>query len=239
MTWSKYRRLCLVLVLPLLIAGYICAQGFWPYDRNPNILCVLQFNKEYCSPSGPIDAPFYTHQKERIGSWFSVEGFRDQSSYLYFYPQASVRVIDGATILSVTPLQVSTTTPDGELAAKALIGKPASVGLGNIPKDASSSLIFGTAFLFCNTLLFTDQPATYTATCYGRNWMGPVTFSVVGKDRPMLDGLRDAVEKTVDEQKTNYVLYRFITYPIFAYGFLVLSLLCWMVARATRFVRAG
>lgn len=240
MTLSKYKRLCLVLVLPLLAAGWICAHAAWPYYPYQNVLCQPFLGSENCRPVGrPEDSFYKSIKKEGDKDWFDIWTY-DEHSPTSTFAEASGRFVGGAVITDATtflgqPQEVE------DFMKRNLIGKNAIVHLGIPTESARSSTVNATTvLLYCNDLHYGTEPGNYSASCFGNGWSGPVSFRVdSGPSRPMLDALQKDVWKLVEEKKSDFRLWQWVMYPIFVYGFLALSLVCWLAMRAVRFVRAG
>jgi hypothetical protein len=241
MTWSKYRRLCLVLVLPLLIAGYLCARGFWPYDRYVHILCELRETGEYCRPVGPPEGEFYKEVKKEAGTpaWVPITpSSRKRGDFIYPWVEATQLHVAFSEILSARNYVGQ--GPDTANVMQRLIGMKGFMTLGFKDKALHSSIIEDFASLYCNSLEFGVQPGTYETVCYGNDFGGPITFRIAGgSSRQLLDGLNTAIEKEINEKRADYLFYRIAAYPMFVYLLLILSVLGWIAQKATRFVKAG
>lgn len=240
MTFSKYKRLCLVLLLPLLAAGFICAHAAWPYDPYQNVLCQPFLGSENCRPVGHIDGPLYKSiKKDTDKDWFEIWTY-DEHSPTSTYAMASGRFIGGAEITGALPF-----SGEGHEVAdfmkRNLVGKQAMVHLGFPTETAKSRAINATTvLLYCNDLRYQAEPGTYTSGCYGEGWSGPVTYRIDSRpSRSMLDTLQSDVWRLVDEKNSDFRLWQIVIYPIFIYGFLLLSFVGWMTVKATRFVKTS
>ena len=231
MTWSKYRRLCLVVVVPLLIVGWLCAQIAWPFEKYVNIDCS---GDNYCRPIN--EKQFYGD--EQLRERFQVDpASQKSSSYVHPFAQATERVVHGALIGNAG--FYAGASAEEQAFVKTFKGSTATLLLGGKDKNLLTAQGNGTLHMNCHTLVFNEKAGTYDASCFGLGWGGPLSFSVEGPDREWLDGLSASIEKVVGERKTEYRWFQIVVYPIFFYGFLLLSLLCWLAARATKFVKAG
>jgi hypothetical protein len=237
MTLSIYRRLCLVLVVPLLVAGYVCARIAWPFDRYVNILCAPFLNSENCRPVGPPEGEFYKHVMKDAPAWFSVNPTsRDFKSYIYPIAEASARMEFGEILAAEA---YAGHGPEVTAFMHNLVGKSAVFQLGVADKKRQSMVDIDPVFLYCHTLTFGSEPGTYTADCYGEGWGGPITFRADRASRIMLDSLNTSIEKKISDTRSEYRWFQIVMYPIFIYGFLILSLLWWLTVKAVRFVKRG
>jgi hypothetical protein len=121
---------------------------------------------------------------------------------------------------------------------KTLPGLPASIVLGIQNAHPHSSVVSGVALLWCDALGY-GESGTYSANCYSDTWQGRITFRVEGPGRMTLDNIRAETEKIVEKGNYEYRIYQVVMYPLFLYGFLLLSALVWLAARAFRFVKNG
>ncbi|CAM2162011.1 conserved hypothetical protein [Burkholderia latens] len=231
MTWSKYRRLCLVVVVPFLIVGWLCTLAVWPFEKYVTIDCSAD---NYCRPIS--EKQYYSN--DHLNQTFQVDpASRRSNSYIHPFARATPRIVRGAVIDNAD--YYSGASAEVQAFVKTFKGAPATLLLGGKQENFLTVQQDGTLLMNCHTLEFSENAGTYNASCFGPGWGSPLSFSVEGRDREMLDGLGASVEKVVNERRTEYRWFQIVMYPIFFYGFLVLSLLCWLVARATKFVKAG
>ncbi|MFM0093395.1 hypothetical protein PQR46_41775 [Paraburkholderia sediminicola] len=168
MTFSKYRRLFLVLVVPLLIAGYICGRVAWPFDRYVNILCAPFLNSENCRPVGPTEGAFYKYVKKDARAWFSINpSSRDFKSYVYPFAEASARMEFGKVVAAVP---YAGNGPEVAAFMHRFVGKDAVFQLGVEDKKRQSIVDIDPPLFYCHTLSFGSEPGAYTADCYGEGW---------------------------------------------------------------------
>jgi hypothetical protein len=236
-TAPKYKRLCLVLLLPLLGLGILTAHVFLPFDRFVVVMCLSSFSgRANCRDVGPFDGNFHQAVKGQAKSWFDVDYVgKDLNDAISYLASAEGRWVRGAEIVEAEPfLGYGRDVADF---MHRLVGKRATVRLGT---DGSTSVLAGNnALLVCNSLYYLPGTDLYRSQCFGEGWGGSITYRVAGPDKDMLDGLDAAVRKEVERRKTDYVLYRIIMYPLFICAFLVLSALAWVTMRAVRYVRQG
>lgn len=237
MSFSKYRRLCLVLLVPLLIAGYMCARLAWPFDHYVNVLCAPFLNSENCRRVGPPEGNFYNYVKKDAPAWVEINpSSRDFKSYVYPMAEASARMVFGKVISAVP---YAGHGPEVAAFMHKFVGKDAVFQLGVEDKKLRSLVAIDPPLFLCHTLSFGSEPGTYTGQCYGDGWGGPITFRADGPSRIMLDNLNASIEKEIRDTRSEYRWYQIVMYPIFIYGFLILSLFWWLTVKANRFVKRG
>jgi hypothetical protein len=128
-TISKYRRLCLVLFLPLLLLGFL-ASVFMPYPRYLTVFCggggcynAAQTNGD----NGPDSKRWLADvsEKEHHG-WFDIF-WKDDNSYIHPFVYASRRVLRVEIQQAVATAFLD---PDERNFAKTLDGRRATIWLG-------------------------------------------------------------------------------------------------------------
>lgn len=237
MTLGKFKRLFIVLLIPLLLAGYVSTLFIFPYEKYAYITCAPFLEIENCREVGDPGSSFHKSVKNEYPQWFDVNiGEYDGEAFLQNFIQASGRVFGNALVVSASPFNGNPAS--AALAMQSLAGQSAIVHLG---KDfTTKSTIRNSGLnLSCNDINFTDVAGEYVSNCYGENWGGPVTFRLSGSEQQELDKLKISVKKEVDKRQSDYNMYRVVTYPIFVIIFLIVSLIVWIFARAVRFVKNG
>lgn len=167
MTARQYRRLLVVLSLPLLLAGGIFFSTAVPAPFYASIICNQPLpTYENCRTTDGLGEPFDEALRRESAAWFDVHATtHDQNKFPMSFISASPRLVDGAQILEVTPYVGTNTGPgSGTDALNAAIGQKISIALGvepNGPRDAYLYLIG------CNELRFDQQSSIYTAGLCG------------------------------------------------------------------------
>jgi hypothetical protein len=237
-TIPKYRRLCLVLFLPLLLLGFLSANILMPYERILRALCVQSSGKEYCQDVGEYNGYYYKAVMKRSIAWFDVEASPfERNPTIVPNAMASIRMVPDAEIVEVS----GPYGPEVKNTLRKLVGMRANVSLG-IYGEARSIIDGNIVYLQCNSLSFDVTPGVYTSLCFGGGWApGAVTFtySVAAPDREGLDQLRSSINNAVDNKKFEYFTYMILMYPVFIYAFFILSALAWVTAKAVRYVKNG
>ena len=238
MTYRRYVRLCAVLFVPLLLLGIVIFKFAIPYPRYTNIICegggVLSENCRYV---GNSDGGLYSAIKKSRPIWVDVTvGEFDEGNYLQTNVEVTGRIIRSARIVDAQPFAAQSDEVGAYM--KTLVGVPATVMLG-IENNERSMIADGAALLACNGLNIKDEAGLYSANCYGSGWSGPITFRADGEGRNSLETLRTKIGEEIRGLESDYLLYRILTYPLFIYLFLILSLVSWLVVQSFRFVRRG
>lgn len=240
MTFRQYRRLLIVLALPLLGIGILLAKFVYPYDGLQTFMCERRsMTEDWCRPTGELGEQLFEHIKATQPAWFDIQpsAYKEGAPYQLLF-MGSRRIISNALITSVTPFAGQ--GPDAAAAMQKLVNRTAIVNLGIVGKETSYEIgEGGLVGLYCNSLSLENAPRNYEANCYGEGWSGPVRFTTQGADQTMLDGLKADVDAREGEQRRDYRLYQIVTYPLLLYAFLIVSAVTWLIARATRYVRAG
>lgn len=237
MTLGKFKRLFIVLLIPLLLFGYLSTLLIFPYEKYAYITCAPFFGIENCREVGDPDSSLHKSVKSEYPRWFEVNiGKYDGEAFLQNVIQASGRAFGNALVVSAFPFNGSPAS--AALAMQSLAGQSAIVHLGT-DSTTKSAVLNSELNLFCNNLNFTGVPGEYVSNCYGENWGGPVTYRLSGNEQKQLDKLQSSINEEVDKRQSDYNLYRVITYPIFVVIFLMVSFFIWLFARAIKFVKNG
>ncbi len=237
MTARQYRRLLVVLSLPLLLASGIFFSTAVPAPFYASIICNQPIpTYENCRTTDGLGEPFDESIRRESSAWFDVRATSyDQNNFPTSFISASPRLIDRAQILEVTPYVGTDTGPgSGADALSAAIGQRISIALGvepNGPRDAYRYVIG------CNELQFDQQSSTYTAgLCGVPDGVVSLRFST---DDESLRALQTAVNKEVSSARMDLVLHYLLGVPFFLVIFLLLSGLVWLIKRSWRYVAAA
>jgi hypothetical protein len=238
-TIPKYRRLCLVLFLPLLLLGFLSANILMPYERILMALCVQSSSgKDDCRDVGKYNGDYYKSVMKRSIAWFDVEASPfERNPTITQDAMASIRMVPDAEIVEAR----GPYGPEINNTLEKLVGMRANVSLG-IYGEARSIIEGNIVYLQCNSLSFDVTPGVYTSLCFGGGWApGAVSFTyrVDAPYRGGLDQLRSSINIAMDAKRFEYFTYMIVMYPIFIYAFFVLSVLAWVTARAIRYVKEG
>lgn len=244
MSFSKYKRLCLVLFLPLLFVGFIFTKIVFPYDKYFNIACEKSLSSsDICRDIGKTNGSFYeATMKQSPAGWASIHtAFGEQESApLHPFVYVSSRNLFEAEILAATPFS-GDTRHDANF-YKNLVGMKAIVKLGTrgSEENPTVSMVEDKVMLYCNDLHFSDTAGVYKHShCFGPNWGASIHFRVFGESQDMLEKLHASIIEEIQEKKFDYRLYQIVMYPLFLYAFFVLSLLVFLSVKAIRFVKNG
>lgn len=233
MTRSRFKRLFLVLIGPLLIAGAVLAVAMADSHGSLRLRCEAGlFGGENCRPTGWGD--FDEIIAKNSPEWFDVVISRTSSSVSV---SASQRLIDDVEIINVSPYWG---TEDGP-------GSPSS----RLRSQAKQkiSIIFGVGedrvrdldTLGCNELDFGKAASGIFAagSCGIPDGVVRVNFRVGQQGQRDLLALKTAIENEIATERRRELETYLIFTPIFVVLFLVVSGFIWIIRRATTYVLAG
>lgn len=240
MSWHQYRRLFLILLLPLLLMGYVSSLTFIQIDYQ-SVLC--DYRSTVCHDGGHLFGRYHELQKSFVERrWFDVtpataHHMLSSGNYLSVESSRSItveaKIIDaglhGATHEELAKVK-------GIIGRKALVTIPSTNSIGaEITKGISD---YGVE-IECYTLRFEDEPGIYFSFC-GNGWIKfTVSNNESRNDRAYLDSLEAAINQQFDRAQADYREYQMVVYPLFVYAFLILSLIVWVIGKAVSYVRHG
>ena len=233
-TVRKYRRLFLVLLLPLLISGlfFLKTSGAWD-ERYSFILCSSEFDGENCRNVGPnIENSFYKEQRGRHFAWTDVSIPHSGSSITHEFVAISERLMPKLTVIEVGSLLNS------EQISSYLTGKEIAIRFGINEKD-NLAIYTSPIVLSCNMLNFFEDVTIFSAYCYGEGWGGEVKFTAAGSSAQQLSNIRFAITKAIDEHRSEYFLFSTLLILAPLVLFFLGSALVWVAIKATQYVRSG
>ena len=238
MSVNKFKRLCMVLFLPLLIIGVLASLIFWPYPRSAEFFCEYRYDDYYCRGGGEIGSAISKIIEKQQQSGIQIYNPKENILDSFYVFNISPFVLHGAKIIKAEPFLGHSQAVKEFMST--LVGREVSI-LFNSIKGEKSFVMNNKVLLYCNSFDFKSPPGTYTSDCWGDEWGGPVTFKVddASQDREILDKLKFGIDGEVKNMRLDHIIYMLIVYPAFFYGFLVLSLLYWLGILAARYVRKG
>ena len=237
MTFAKYKRLFLVLLFPLLLAGAVAAVVANKDYGLVSMRCEpFMSGVETCRSTGWGE--YDDRIKQDSPGWFDVHARSyEKNSFPEVFASASQRQINDVQILDVTPYAGTDDSPGSPLAQLRSLGSQNTSIMFGIP-DNNYRLLNP---LGCNELdLDESASGIFTAELCGiPNGLVHVRFRVSPQGQQQLLGLKQAVdEETSNNRQTMIVNYVTIT-PVFVLLFLIISCLVWTVRRAGTYVAAG
>lgn len=238
MNKSQYKRLCLVLVAPLLLAGFISSNTFLRSERSHWLLCEgVLGEQEYCRRGTYADhKDFYESIKKEYPAWFRVD-FPSHKKAVTLDVLATQRAAFADEIIGTDPY-----VGYKEKAAylDQMIGRKALISLGII-KDAKSDFeSLPEVFLACNYLnMDSNKPRVYIATCIGEGWVGAITFRASAETELTLQKLKNQYYKELDDSELNYWINRISAWLLYVVLFLILSLIVYLIRKSINYVRFG
>lgn len=237
MTRTRFKRLFVVLLGPLLIAGAILAFMANKDAGSLNMRCQIGlFGSENCRPTGWAD--FDERVAKEAPAWFDVKTRPyEKNSFPTVSVSASQRQIKDVQIIDVFPYAGTADGPGSPLSELRSLS------------DHKISIIFGVRNesarvydpLGCNELDFEEAASGIfrAGLCGIPNGVAQVQFRVGEQGQKELMALKAAVDNETAEGRRIMILGYLILTPIFVVLFLLLSGLVWIVRRATSYVAAG
>lgn len=233
MTFSKYKRLFLVLLVPLLICGFVLSL-FAPFERQFFMQCEDIGGTNLCQTLGDSDSTTHKSAVARYKTpWFDLHP--GSTAYVRPYQiSVSPRLLKSARITKVSAL--NGIEPGSQ--ARGLVSKTGYIQLG-YSKDKVSVFEADRFLIYCNSLYRETTPDTYSSQCSVGEWGAIVEYVVLDEAKSNLDGLQFSIDREIDRRKSQFAFYSVLVYPLFVYLFLILSLAAFLVSKAVRFVKNG
>lgn len=234
-TFGQYKRLLLVVALPLIVAGIVFGESLSPYPhKSRSLLCYIEGHKS-CRNLGPTDGLLYQSIRKQSPVWFDVEDSPLLSkTSLNYIAHGGVGALRAQVVSAVA---YAPSPPAAAVEMSKLVGKSVDIILGMQPNEVSS--IAGEPFLLrCNTVQFVADNK-FASRCYGEGWGGPVTYTASGESADMLNQLRDSVNAEIYRWEKDRWIHRAGAYSMFLVGFLLISGTVWVSRKAIRYVKAG
>lgn len=238
MSLSRYKRLFLVLMLPLLLAGHLVFLLYMKDRVLDQILCepVVVVSEYHCRYLGSVEDQTFKNAYGRHADWFDVETLTTGSnSPIQNMASASRQYLTGARILDAKVYPGASL--EQEATVRTLIGRDVEIKLG----FANSMSIFANTniLLACNRLTYLAEAGNYESVCRGPDRNIRVIFEVSGSSRQTLERLERAIDSEVAELRRDYRFDQLIIYPMFIYLFACLSISIFVVNRAIKYVKKG
>lgn len=240
MTFGKYKRLLLVISLPLLLLGLIVSE-VRPYPDTAFLICQNWGEKENCRNVGGPSGNFYKYTKKQSAAWFQVSASFLENKHVYYIVEADARTVGRVTI--------DDTHPYADALAPALMenlkGRSAILKMG-INEGQRSVDLETEIYLYCYTINFDMEPTPhipnpgrYMAQCVANDWGGFVSIKPSPEAEQHLAVLRDSVAERADKIESEALIHRVgLTLSPLVF-FLILSAVFWAIRKSIAFVRAG
>lgn len=243
MTFGQYKRLLLVVTLPLLLVGSVLAFAFSPFPRWENILCPeFRWCRTVAEPdiSDQLES-MISRGKKAFGddlTSFSVSLPRDSFRLGRYSIQSVGASVKGARLVAYRPYVHSSEAAN--TLAESWIGTTGNMMLG----FSNGKTLYGSGyplFLDCNELEILNDQGLYRAICKmdepgDGGWF---TFSSPRDADNQFVKLIENIEDTVAKGEFERIMYIVLVYPSLLFGFVILSCLVWLTKRARAFVVAG
>lgn len=238
MTWSKYRRLLLVLLVPLLIAGGLFTVLVIRPSHYATIICAnSEMFGENCRMTDGLGESWDERLRAEHPAWFDIHTRPfEVNNFPYATVSGSQRFLTGVKILDVQPYAGTDDSPGSPLdQLRSLSGQEITIVFGNKERDERPLNPLG-----CNELDFEGYPASYIAGLCGiPNGVARVKFSVDANGASQLAALKSAIDNEVADARQMLITEYLIGIPLFFVLFIVLSGVVWVLRKAITYVKAG
>ncbi len=237
MTQSRFKRLFLVLLGPLLFAGAIFAMLTHEKLDGLNIRCQPGlFMSENCRQTGWGE--FDSSIAKQSPQWFEVEVRPfEQNSFPKVFVSASQRQIDDVEIVKVLQLNVREGDPEtSQTQLQPLAGQKISIIFG-IPDGHPRSL----NPLACNRLNFEKAAVGIfiAELCAAPSGSASIEFRTGQKGRKDLMSMKAEIDNQTELGRKSLIHNYLLNTPVFVVLFLLLSAIIWIIRRMALYVLAG
>lgn len=228
----RYKRLVIVVAIPLLIIGAIFSYLESGFGRFQVIVCEISQGTEDCQAAGdPFGPSIYTLRYEGQGERFAIYPGNFSKDRMLF--QGSRRTIEHAWISDADTSRGG--LMDNSVAPDELIGKHVSISLNS---DKDDSVVFERgAHMRCHSLFFHEEKNSFSAWCRMGGWESNISFYTSDADLIMLSNLNIAMSKEANAAKRHMLWEWLATTPIFLFGFFVVSLILYLVHIAYVYIK--
>lgn len=235
-TWinpRRFRRLCMVLFLPLTLIGIIYVNRHEPETRYQYLLC----QDTWCRSLGQPSDRLYESIRGDDSNWYSPY-FKDVGDGLLAisFVEASNKYLSDVEIVDAS----ATISSDYELSkamASRVVGQKADLALGHL---SQSTIVDGKPILSCGTVwVDTDKKGIMTAECRGAEWIIRIDFKCSSEDRTYFQKIRESIKSATIEKDFEYISFILFAYPMFFWMFLAISALIWLGYKSFKYVSRG
>lgn len=238
MTWSKYRRLFIILLVPLLISGFYFTAFVISPSRLVAIVCVNSESfRENCRRTDGFGEPWDKSLRAEYPAWFDIKTRPfEEDKFPSTIISGSQRVVTGVKILDVQPYAGTEDSPGSSLdQLRSLTGQEITIVFGSKDRDERPLNP-----LECNELDFEGYPATYIAGLCGiPNGVARIKFSLTANESDQMATLKSEIDNEVSDARKNFMAEYLFGIPIFLVLFIVLSGAVWLLRKAVSYVKAG
>lgn len=236
---GKFRRLTLVLLLPLIIAGFLTAK-FSLKHSYPSMRCA-NFSSGYSCESMDYESgrKNFFDSNEVFSGWFVVSFDSLDEKYNYF-----------TTDLKSTPFFLKNVLVEGvnenlflkqdtPKFLKDVLGEPVMVRLGAYEDDLPSGNYKDGAFLACNRVVLKGDSTKFKASCKIGESAYNINLSPKNESYDDVNKFKGAmIEKMIELNEVRVTNYLVITFSYLALYFLI-SLIIFIIYKISRYVIHG
>lgn len=237
MTWTRYRRLLAVLVVPLLGLGMFLFAVVIPPPNYASMLCSPFLTGDQCRTTDGLGGPWDDQLRREHAAWFNVyTRSYEQNRWPHTIVSGSSRRLNTVHIIDVKPYVGTDERPGSPLdRLRSLEGSSISIDFGVLENRERLLNPLG-----CNELTFDEDREFYTAGLCGiEGGVALVKFTLGNEDRASLDELRQVIDRETASARHQLNLHYLLGIPIPLILFVGISALIWMVRRAIGYVSAG
>lgn len=232
MSLPRYKRLVIVLAIPLLIIGAIFSYSESSLGRFQVIVCEISQGTEDCQAAGdPFGPSIYTLRYKGQGERFAIYPHNFSKDRMLF--EGSRRRIEHAWISDADTSRGD--LRDTSVAPDELIGKHVSISLNSDNHDSVVSE--RDANMRCHSLFFHEEKNSFSAWCRMGGWESHIDFYTSDADLIMLSNLNGAMSKEANAAKRHMLWEWLATTPIFLLGFFVVSLILYLTHIAYVYIK--
>lgn len=236
MTKSKFWRLFLVLLVPLILAGVVSTRVGDTQGAIGFLVCDhISTSGSICRNLGRYDSDLYQRTKKQSHAWFEVNMRPFPEGWFSVYATAPTTVVHVAEIVNVSPSPRF--SQEANAVIRKMVGQPAIMQLGI--KDEKSSISKDVVVLACNSIDYSQDQDMFSSGCYGDGWYTTVEYRLAPAHHQAFMGLKDEIRKEGEELRKGYIIRQASGYLVFVFLFLLISLIAWLVVKAIAFVKRG
>lgn len=236
MTAKKFKRLFIVLLGPLLVAGIICGVIAHQDMGSMNLYCHPFLKVDHCRDAGWKDNKFEEMIRRESPTWFYVQDRSyDENKFPRTSVQASQRIINDVQILEVAPYIGTSDLALSDL--RALSGSRMSIIFGALNGEAGNRMR-SLYPLQCNELRYVEGASNvfWAGLCGVPNGVAQVKFSIGSLGSQQLLDLKAAIDKETAERRQEIIRIYLIATPLFVVLFLLFSGVIWIIRHAILYV---
>jgi len=237
-TVAQYKRLLLVLTVPLLLVGAIFTKVAIRPDHYASIICQNDvIFGENCRITDGLGEKWDNQLRTQSPAWFDVEFTSyEKNIFPHTFVSGSQRYVSNIIIRSVDTYLGTYDGPNSYVEElRGMVGQEISIIFGNNPDDERLLNPLG-----CNELKISERGDNHSADLCGvPGGVVRVHFTAVGESKYVIDNLKEKIVTQVSMERYSIILvWIFGTiFPVLL--FLLASIVVFIVKRACIFIKSG